>query len=150
MRVVPLRAGPRLRLLAVALCAASGSTCDSEDLAFPTAPTTLTSGIAVYDGPNFTGASAHVDRDVDDLSEYQGPCVYDPPGDEIATFRAWDDCISSIRVAAGVTAVIFVDTGFKGFAVTIDRDVANLGLMVGPCHNGSMNDCVSSIRVRVP
>ena len=128
---MPLRAGPRLRLLAVALCAASAWTCDdSGDLAFPTAPTTLTTGIAVYDGTNFTGTSAHIDRDVDDLTEYQGLCEYDPPGDEIATFRAWDDCISSIRVAAGVTAVIFVDTGFTGFAVTIDRDVANLGLMV--------------------
>ena len=134
------------RLLAVALCAASATTCDnSSDPIFPSAPTSLTSGIAVYDGTNFSGTSAYIDRDAEDLTEYQGPC--DESED---TMRSWDDCISSIRVTAGVTAVIFADTGFKGFAVTIDRDVADLGLIVGPCHRGSMNNCVSSIRVRLP
>lgn len=145
-----IQTGPRLRLLAVAFCAASVTTCDdSGDLTFPSAPTALTSGITVYDGTHFTGGSAHVDRDVEDLTKYQGPCSYTPP-DESPVIRAWENCISSIRVADGVRAVIFVDTGLKGFAVTIDRDVADLGLIVGPCRNGSMDNCVSSIRVRLP
>lgn len=141
-----LRQTGRNRVLAVALCAASATTCDnSGDTIFPSAPTSLTGGIAVYDGTNFSGTSAYIDGDVEELTEYQGPC--DESED---TMGSWDDCISSIRVAAGVKAVIFADTGFKGFAVTIDRDVADLGLLVGPCRRGSMNNCVSSIRVRLP
>ena len=125
----------------MAFCAASATTCDdSDDPIFPSAPTSLTSGIAVYEGTNFSGTSAYIDRDAEDLTRYRGPCE-----ESEDTMRSWDDCVSSIRVAAGVTAVIFVDTGFKGFAVTIDRDVGDLGLIVGPCHRGSMNNCVSLI-----
>lgn len=68
----------------------------------PTAPSELPTGIVVYEHANFQGASAHITSDISDLRNADGPCEHESSG-EYSTTRIynWNDCISSVRVAAG-------------------------------------------------
>ena len=141
-----MRLMQRLRLIAAALCACAATTCTDPLDALPTGPSNLTTGIVVYSRADFGGISAHIAADIADLARYSGPCEHG--GDEdTPPSNDWSDCISSIRVAPGVRAVIYVDAGFKGWAMTVDRDVADLGFVLGPCHSNSLDRCVTSIRM---
>ena len=66
------------------------------------------------------------------------------------TFRNWNDCISSIRVAPGWRATVYRGTGFDGESMEVAQDVPNLVVVPGTCSRGGLNDCISSIRVRQP
>ena len=115
-------------------------TCDSGD-GLPGAPTNLTSGYVIYERAGFAGASAHLEADLADLEKPDGPC------EEVDEPDSWDDCVSSIRLSPGTRIVAFVDADFKGWGRTIDADVPDLGLVLGPCRKTSMDDCISSIRL---
>ncbi len=113
----------------------------------PMAPSELTSGVIVYEHANFSGASAHVTGDIADLSKFNGPCAHDD--DEGGTFYDWNDCISSVRVAAGWTATLYRATGYKDDSVVLTADAGNLQTFTQhDCPKTGLNDCVSSIRVR--
>ena len=118
---------------------------DQETL--PGAPSNLTAGIVIFQHANYVGKSAYVERDIPDLSKPEGPCEHESGGEYSTTSYDWDDCVSSIRVSPGTRAVVFVNTNFQGFGRTIDQDVPNLQLLLGPCTEASLNDCVSSIRI---
>ena len=120
----------------------------------PTAPSELTMGIAIYEHANFLGGSSSVERDISDLRDVSGPCEhettsYSPSGfPTTTTYRDWNDCISSIRVAPGWRATVYRGIGFDGDSMDLTQDVANLQLVQGTCSGDGLNDCISSMRVR--
>jgi hypothetical protein len=123
--------------------------CRQEKL--PTAPSDLMTGIAIYEHANFQGRSSQVARDISDLKDVSGPCEHETSGDfGTTTYRDWNDCISSIRVAPGWRATVYRDTGFDGQSLEVTQDVPNLQLVPGTCSHDGLNDCISSIRVRQP
>ena len=115
----------------------------------PTAPSELTTGVVIYEHASFIGASAHVTADISDLEDVRGPCL---TFEDNAEKKAWDDCVSSIRVAPGWRATLYEDPNYKGWAADVgEENVANYQLVRGPCSRDTFNDCASSIRVfRVP
>jgi hypothetical protein len=124
------------------------SSCQEE---LPTAPDDLAEGITVYEHAGFTGGSAHLTSDADNLSGYKGPCEhYSSSGSPYAgTYTYdWNDCISSIKVAPGWRATVYVDFGFHEDWLDVTADVPDLGQVRGYCDNDTWNDCISSIRVR--
>lgn len=90
-------------------------------------------------------------RNIADLEDYKGPCsttttsVGPPPTSDTTYF--WKNCISSIRVASGWRATLYVDANYKGDSVEISGDVPNLQLVTGKCDHGGFNDCIESIQV---
>jgi hypothetical protein len=120
----------------------------------PTGATDSTSGITIYEHANFRGASALLNRDVSSLSDYSGPCEHSStstyPGGGGTTTHNWSDCVSSLKVAPGWRATIYVDHEFKGGSFEVTADVPNLQLVPGSCDHDGMNDCISSIRVWQP
>jgi len=121
--------------------------CETPSL--PTAPSELTTGITVYEHANFSGESAHIASDTDDLSDFKGPCEHessDANGGSSTSYD-WNDCISSVRVAPGWRATLYRGTGYHDDAVDISADVPNLQLVTGDCPHDGLNDCVSSVRV---
>jgi hypothetical protein len=120
------------------------------DNRLPTAPSELTTGVVIYQHANFLGDSAHITADITNLAEVRGPCVRtdtDANGNSSST-DSWDDCASSIRVAAGWRATLYEDTNYKGWAADVgEENVANYQLVRGPCSRDTFNDCASSIRV---
>lgn len=116
----------------------------------PTAPSDVTSGITIYEHADFVGASALVDRDLENLEDFNGPCehTYYPAVGNPYTVRDWEDCISSIRVAPGWEATVYRDGDYKGQSLVTTTDVANLKFVAGSCDKDGLNDCISSIRVR--
>jgi hypothetical protein len=105
-------------------------------------------GINVYEHADYSGVSGHLSADVSDLSGYargcNERCTYDQTGSSCTYY--WHDCISSIKVAPGWKATIYVKPDFEGGSEELTADVPNLGQIPGPC-KGNWNDCISSIRV---
>lgn len=117
--------------------------CSPDEL--PMAPSDFTTGIIVYEHANFLGNSAHLTADTPDLRDFRGPCLH---GDD-ASNRDWNDCISSVRVAAGWRATLYRDPDYHDDALEITADVPNLQLVrEHDCPHDGLNDCVSSVRVR--
>src|SRR5262245_38607315 len=98
--------------------------CGTSLLDLPVAPSELVSGVVIYEHADFAGQSAHIDADVVDLSKFRGPCVHDDG--EGSTFYDWNDCISSVRVAAGWTATLYRAANFKDDSVDLTGDARNL------------------------
>lgn len=111
----------------------------------PTAPSELTSGIAIYEHADFKGESALITEDIKNLEDVKGPCI---KGSEDSEEESWTDCMSSIRVAPGWRATLYRDDGFQSDSLPVTTDIANLELVPGRCSKGGFNDCISSIRVR--
>jgi hypothetical protein len=132
-------------LVTVIAFAAVAYGCNPTEL--PMAPTSLTTGIILYEHANFLGNSAHLTADLQDLRDFRGPCI---EGDD-ASSRNWNDCASSVRVAPGWRATLYRGTNYRDDALEITADVANLQLVrEHDCDEGGLNDCVSSVRVRQP
>jgi hypothetical protein len=139
----------RLSSVAVALAALLVA-CDSFSLpSLPTAPSALAEGAAIYEHANYEGGSALLAADVANLWAFEGPCLRDSPapGTEDQDVFDWNDCVSSIRVAPGWRAVLYVESNFEGASYDINADISNLQLLSGNCEHGGANDCISSIRV---
>ena len=106
-------------------------------------------GINIYQHADYAGVSGHLSADVSDLSGYAGgcneSCTYSQYGSDCTSY--WHDCISSIKVAPGWKATVYVKSDFGGASEEMTADVPNLGQIAGPC-KGNWNDCISSIRVR--
>lgn len=123
----------------------------------PTAPSELTAGIVIYEDIDFQGVSGYVDRDLNDLSVFKGPCTgveeeelppssYTIPGG--ARVPGWNDCISSVRVAPGWSATLYRSKDYGRDFIEITADMPDLRAATARCPNGGLNDCVTSIRVR--
>ena len=127
-------AGLALVLLAFAACASD----------LPTQPTVaFGDGVTLYPDSLFRGERVTLGGDVADFSKLRGPCN---EGENSNPSSSYDDCVSSIRIPDGWTAVVFRDRDFKGTSATYTADVPDLDLVTGPCDPG-FNDCISSIRV---
>ena len=116
----------------------------------PTEPSEPTTGIIVYEHANFRGESAHITSDVDDLSDFIGPCEHEQKDSDFlpgGVSYDWNDCISSVRVAPGWRTTLYRGTRYRDDSLDITADVANLVLAPHDCDHGGLNDCVSSIRV---
>ena len=136
------------RGLVLGAAAVVASACQEE---LPTAPDDLVEGITVYQHADFSGESALLTGDLDDLSMCKGPCEhsqtnYPNPG-SYDTYD-WNDCISSIKVATGWRATVFADFGFHEDWLDVTADVPDQGQVRGYCAKNTWNDCISSIRVR--
>ena len=115
----------------------------------PTVPSDLMTGIAIYEHANFQGRSSQVLRDISDLKDVSGPCEHESSdANGTTTYRDWNDCISSLRVAPGWRATVYRDTGYDGQSLDVTEDVPNLQLVPGSCSHDGLNDCISSIQVR--
>jgi len=136
----------RTRTSAVVLAAALlGVSCETQtDL--PTAPSALTEGVAIYEHAQFAGQSALLTADVSDLLDIRGPCLGRsiPSGGNESAFG---DCMSSIRLAPGWGATLFVHDTYNGQSLVVTTDIIDLSKIDGPCSKGGFNDCISSIRV---
>jgi hypothetical protein len=114
----------------------------------PTTPTaSFGEGVTLYPDSLFRGERITLGGDVPDLSKVRGPCGGD--SDDSGSFSNYDDCVSSLRVPAGLTAVVFRDSNYSGPSATYVADVADLDVVTGPCKPG-FNDCISSIRISRP
>jgi hypothetical protein len=123
-----------LSLLALCGCASD----------LPTQPTVaFGDGVTLYPDSIFRGERVTLGGDVADFSKLRGPCN---EGENSNPSSSYDDCVSSIRIPDGWTAVVFRDRDFKGTSATYTADVPDLDLVSGPCDPG-FNDCISSIRV---
>jgi hypothetical protein len=105
-------------------------------------PTPPDEGIVIFVHADFAGTSQGINADVRDLSKVEGPCTSGAEGEQ----PTWGDCLSSVRVMPGWTATLYEDDDFRGRSIVVDADAPNLRNVPGPC-DGSLNDCVSSIRV---
>ena len=115
--------------------------CGSE---MPTTPTaTFGEGVTLYPDSLFRGERITLGGDVADLSKVRGPCGGD--GDSGSPSN-YDDCVSSLRIPAGWTVVVFRDRGFSGDSATYKADVQDLDVVPGPCRPG-FNDCISSLKL---
>jgi hypothetical protein len=136
----------RMLVVSVALAWASVG-CDR---VLPTAPSDLSAGVIIYEHANYLGRSALVEKNLSNLDDYKGPCASssstDANGNSDTTY-SWKNCVSSIRVASGWKATVYVDTNFKGKTAEITADASNLQLVMGDCDHGGFNDCIESIRV---
>jgi hypothetical protein len=81
--------------------------------------------------------------DAEDLDDIRGPCT---KGTVCLSGYNFDDCISSILIAPGWSAIVYEDPKYRGASVTITSDVADLDNIKGPCGD-DFDDCTSSIRV---
>ena len=117
----------------------------------PAAPDDLAEGVIVYEHASFAGDSAHLTGDVSNLSGYKGPCEHDSSsgtGYSGSYTHDRNDGISSINVAPGWRATVFVDFGFHEDRLDVTADVPDLGQVRRYRDNDTWNDCISSIRVR--
>jgi hypothetical protein len=114
----------------------------------PPGPTELARGVTIYEHANFLGNSALLESSKDDLSEFDGPCHHDDGNG--SSYFDWNDCISSIRVAPGWKAIVYVHDDFDGDRFEVTGEAANLQLASGDCDHEGMNDCVTSIKVLPP
>lgn len=131
---------------ALALASVLFSASCADQVKLPTAPSVLTEGVAIYEHAQFGGQSALLTTDVKDLLDVRGPCLgRSIPGGGYET--AFGDCMSSVRLAPGWGATLFVDDGYGGQSLTVTADILDLSKIAGPCSKGGFNDCISSLRV---
>jgi hypothetical protein len=131
---------PRIGAGVLAMLLIAG--CDEEPFLI-LGPTPPDEGIIIYMHAGFAGPSQALNIDVRDLRRTEGPCTGGAEG-EVPT---WDECVSSVRVLPGWSAIFYEDDDFEGRSLRITADVPNLRDMPGPCDDDSFNDCVRSIRV---
>jgi len=110
----------------------------------PTAPSSLTEGVIVYEHPRFRGAWRQFTGDVRDLDDVSGNACPKDLGSSFVTYD-WDDCISSIRVAPGWRVTLYEDPRYEGDAVTLTADESDLENVRRD--GDDWDDCISSIRV---
>jgi hypothetical protein len=103
-----------------------------------------TSGVTVYQHPDFGGDSyTFVDR-FHNFQDLNGPCATpDSPS------LSWNNCVSSIKIAEGWEATAYERDDYAGQTLTISSDFMDLDDEPGPSSCGDdWDDCISSIEVR--
>jgi hypothetical protein len=115
--------------------------CEGSDLII-LGPTPPDQGVVIFLHSDYRGPSQAINVDVPDLGRTEGPCSGGAEGER----PTWSECVSSIRVLPGWSAILYRDDDFKGRSVTLTADAPNLNDLSGPC-DGSFNDCIRSLRV---
>ena len=142
----------RHRVIFVVAATVLASVCQKS---LPTGPSKLAEGLIVYEHDQFRGQTAHITSDIPDLEVFDGPCVKQetitlPNGATTQSRRfSWDNCISSVSVAAGWRAILYADDDYRGGRIEVNADLSDLKSVAGSCEQG-LNDCISSIRVFRP
>ena len=104
-------------------------------------------GIIVFARADYGGPYRNFVRDVSDLSlvdDEPQPAASDC-ATKIFGQEYWTDCVSSIRVADGWQAVLYVHDTFRGDSLTVTSDIPDLSLPSDSTRN--WDDVISSIRV---
>ena len=127
--------GNRIWLPVLMVFLASG--CDDSSSSSPTDPSNPMGSVTIYERDNFGGGSLQLEGDVFDLSDLPGPCNVG---------NNWEDCISSIEVTGGWTAILYEGDGFDGDSLPILFSTGNLDNISG-CGLGDWDNCASSIQV---
>ena len=143
------------QLILVLACLSAASACQKT---LPTAPTNEQeqafglAGLIVYEHINFGGESAVITEDVGDLRDYHGPCteITSDFSGASQVNDSWNDCISSVRIAAGWKATLYRDDGYRDDSIEVTTDIPDLRTVRHDCPKGGLNDCVTSIRVTRP
>jgi PKD repeat protein len=103
---------------------------------------TTIDGVAVFERDGYDlefGGSGYFRADIFNLSDdIVGPCL--PAGSN------WNNCISSIRVGEGWTAILFEDFGFAGDSLVVTESLPNLDSAGG----ADWDNRASSIKIRPP
>ena len=110
---------------------------DTDDVEITVELPTL-AGVLIFDRDDFNGDGLFLRRDVSDLGNLNGPCGFTD---------TWDDCISSILVSDGWSAILFELDDFEGDSLIVPISIQNLDNI------GSGTDWdnrTSSIKVRPP
>ena len=110
----------------------------------PTEPSP-TSGVTVYQHPNYGGDSFMFVDDFPNFSRLEGPCVTQNPFSPIL-IPSWNMCVSSVKIAAGWQAIAYGLVNYSGVPLTITADISDLDDIEGPCSD-DWDDCIVSIRV---
>ena len=105
-------------------------------------PTPAGEGVVIYLHADFAGPSQAINVDVPDLGRVQGSCSSGAEGET----PTWANCVSSVKVMPGWSAILYRNANYKGDSVSVTADTPNLRELRGPCKD-TFNDCVSSIRV---
>jgi hypothetical protein len=129
------------RITALAAACALSSSCGAEMPTIPTAA--FGEGVTLYPDSLYRGERVTLGGDVADLRKVRGPCGGDSDSGSPSNY---DDCVSSLRIPPGWTAVVFRDRDFEGASATYTADVHDLDVVPGPCRPG-FNDCISSLRI---
>jgi PKD repeat protein len=99
-------------------------------------------GVVVFERDSFDqqfGGASLLRADIANLNDdIAGPCL--PAGSN------WDNCISSIRVTEGWTAILFDDFGFAGDSLVVTQSLPDLDSVGG----ADWDNRASSIKVRPP
>jgi hypothetical protein len=106
-----------LSLLVAATAATAG--CGSDLITL--GPTPVDQGIVIYIHADFSGSSQGIVADVQDLTKTEGPCSRGEEGEK----PTWRECVSSVRVFPGWSAILYRDDDFKGRSVTLKYSLTN-------------------------
>lgn len=138
-------------LVLVLLAACEGSPIDPTDQA----GLVPSSGILIFARADYGGPYRSFVRDVSDLSLVDDEPQ--PAASECASKlfgqEYWTDCVSSIKVADGWQAVVYVHDTFRGDSLTVTSDIPDLSRIplppLGIPQDSIRNwdDVISSIRV---
>jgi hypothetical protein len=108
---------------------------DTDDVKITVQLPTLT-GVAIFEFDDFGGDGLLLRRDVSDLGTLPGPC---------GLTDTWDDCISSILLTDGWSAILFEFDGFEGDSLIVVTSIADLDT-----GGVDWDNRTSSIKVRPP
>jgi hypothetical protein len=108
---------------------------DTDDVTITVQLPTLT-GVSIYERDNFNGEAILLRSDISDLGNLPGPC---------GITDSWDDCISSIVLSDGWSALLFEHDGFEGDSLIVVTDLADLDFSGVDWDNRT-----SSIKIRPP
>ena len=138
-------------LVLMLLAACEGSPID------PTDPAGLvpSAGILVFARADYRGPHRNFVRDVIDLRRVDDEPQPDASDCATKIFgqEYWTDCVSSIRVADGWRAVVYVHDTFGGDSLTVTSDIPDLSRIPRPpplpdsTRTWDWDDVISSIRV---
>ncbi|MCK5490100.1 MAG: hypothetical protein KAI98_08920, partial [Gemmatimonadetes bacterium] len=110
---------------------------DTDDVTITVQLPTL-SGVSIFEFDNFNGDGFLLRSDKSDLGDLPGPC-------QLAD--TWDDCISSILLSDGWSAILYEHDGFEGESLVIVTSIADLDDFGGAV---DWDNSTSSIRILPP
>ncbi len=108
---------------------------DTDDVTITVQLPTI-AGVAIFEFDDFDGDGFMLRRDFSDLGNLPGPC---------GVTDTWDDCISSILLSGGWSAILFEFDGFEGDSLIVETsrvDMDDSGI--------DWDNRTSSIKVRPP
>ena len=106
----------------------------------PEAP--VTGEVTIFERANFGGQGYTLRGSISDLSDILGPC------NEVGSGN-WSECISSIQVTGGYSAILYERDGFNGDVLPVPTSISNLDNIPG-CGIGDWDNCAQSIFITAP